>query len=193
MEPSGNFLSARFDSTLNVLKPASVSLRYSGRHFGNGVHILFTHASARIANDAENLRDALFGFVNVRVLVLPVQCKWMTAWSTPQSCPRAQCGGECSLTAGLQTCGDSPFKTISPSLTRITSCMTKFLSIYKLTLTRAKAFGGPLSRRPQTRPISSAVFSAERLTRSDVSTRSFGSCIALRTWLGFALAARGTA
>lgn len=31
--------------------------------------------------------------------------------------------------------------------------MTKFLSVYKFTLTRAKAFGGPLSRRPQTRPF----------------------------------------
>ena len=83
----------------------------------------------------------------------------------------------------------NPFKTISPSLTRITSCMTKFLSIYKLTLTRAKALR-PSFKASANASISSAVFSVEGFMRSDVSTRSFGS-IALRTWLGFCLAARG--
>ena len=46
MEPSGNFLSARFDSTLNVLKPASVSLRYSGAIFVMA-SMSFSHTQAR--------------------------------------------------------------------------------------------------------------------------------------------------
>ena len=55
---------------LERLKARKCVIEVFRRHFCNGVHILFTHASARIADDAENLRDALLGLVNVRVLVL---------------------------------------------------------------------------------------------------------------------------
>ena len=44
---------------LERLKARECVIEVFRRHFGNG-----------IANDAENLRDALLGFVNIRVLVL---------------------------------------------------------------------------------------------------------------------------